>query len=456
MNNLLTTSKGIIPIFPSDPLSVVCVWVIIVAAVVLGVIECLAIFNYKKECKSTKEAIDYLLKSKKNEKILKPEGEILLWLFKHLDGQVQNNSFIPKIEQNHFVLLSYPSVLSKPVPRSPVYYAPTLLTALGVLGTFLGIFIGLQGVDLNNMRDAGSLLRASTELLSGMKLAFVTSLWGMSTSILFMFCLAMGGNIRQNHRNNLRKDLSNVAFLNTSERLLSRMNPRTNDEATKDKSASEKSQLTPEAIAEAFKPYLTPVTEDIKAIRELQKVQGSTVELLVQQLRTELIDPVVTQLDQSAQLTAQASDAVRELKDELGEIAQSLAGAVQTIQTFQQDTLIQLQQFATNLQSILAQFRTDTQGVMEQVAVEIKQAVDTSIEGMEAQRTAFKESATQAASTFRGIREDLQQALDTQAQQQEKMLDKVHASTEGILTKAQEAFHNQSETLLTVGKELLV
>lgn len=90
---------------------------------------------------------------------------------------------------------------------------------------------------------------------------------------------------------------------------------------------------------------------------------------------------------------------------------------------------------------------------MEQVAVEIQQAVNQSITGMEAQRTAFDASANQASQTFRGIREDLQAALGTQAEQQKQMLQEVQTSTEGILVKANEAFVNQSNTLVTVGKE---
>jgi ElaB/YqjD/DUF883 family membrane-anchored ribosome-binding protein len=83
----------------------------------------------------------------------------------------------------------------------------------------------------------------------------------------------------------------------------------------------------------------------------------------------------------------------------------------------------------------------------------ITNAVNESISGMEAQRTAFAESAEQASNTFRGIREDLQAALTTQAQQQQTMLENVQTSTEGILEKANDAFVEQSNTLTRVGSE---
>jgi hypothetical protein len=58
-------------------------------------------------------------------------------------------------------------------------YVPVLLTSVGILGTFIGISIGLVNFDTENIDGSIS------ELLGGMKTAFFTSLFGMSFSILF-------------------------------------------------------------------------------------------------------------------------------------------------------------------------------------------------------------------------------------------------------------------------------
>lgn len=60
-----------------------------------------------------------------------------------------------------------------------VHYAPNLLTSLGILGTFIGIVIGLLGFDVNNID--GSI----GPLLEGLKTAFITSLVGMALAIIF-------------------------------------------------------------------------------------------------------------------------------------------------------------------------------------------------------------------------------------------------------------------------------
>ena len=60
-----------------------------------------------------------------------------------------------------------------------VSYAPTLLTSLGILGTFVGIVIGLMHFKPDDI-DA-----SIPALLEGLKTAFITSLAGMGSAILF-------------------------------------------------------------------------------------------------------------------------------------------------------------------------------------------------------------------------------------------------------------------------------
>ena len=55
--------------------------------------------------------------------------------------------------------------------------SPALLTTIGVLGTFVGIFIGLVNFDVGNIDKSVPLL------LEGMKVAFVTSILGMGSAV---------------------------------------------------------------------------------------------------------------------------------------------------------------------------------------------------------------------------------------------------------------------------------
>ncbi|MDN3552891.1 hypothetical protein QWY74_05320 [Halomonas almeriensis] len=63
--------------------------------------------------------------------------------------------------------------------RSFTHYTPNLLTSLGILGTFIGIVIGLLHFDTDNIDDNIS------QLLGGLQTAFMTSLFGMAMTIFY-------------------------------------------------------------------------------------------------------------------------------------------------------------------------------------------------------------------------------------------------------------------------------
>lgn len=59
---------------------------------------------------------------------------------------------------------------------------PSLLTSLGILGTFMGMMSGLSGLDFSNSER---IIDSVPTLLAGMKFAFGTSVAGVSCSIVF-------------------------------------------------------------------------------------------------------------------------------------------------------------------------------------------------------------------------------------------------------------------------------
>ncbi len=59
---------------------------------------------------------------------------------------------------------------------------PSLLTSLGILGTFIGLMRGLGGLD---MSDATKTMEGIPQLIGGMTFAFMTSIAGISCSLVF-------------------------------------------------------------------------------------------------------------------------------------------------------------------------------------------------------------------------------------------------------------------------------
>jgi chromosome segregation ATPase len=86
-------------------------------------------------------------------------------------------------------------------------YAPSLLTSVGILGTFTGIVIGL--FDFNPQDIDGSI----TSLLDGLKVAFITSLCGIFASITLKFITSTNLLIKNKEEGNATPDEIDISDL---------------------------------------------------------------------------------------------------------------------------------------------------------------------------------------------------------------------------------------------------
>lgn len=77
-------------------------------------------------------------------------------------------------------------VIENHAHRGLLEMIPDLLTSLGILGTFVGLVMGLREFDPSGyVQMAGSV----TPLINGIKVAFITSIYGISLSLAFSFNL---------------------------------------------------------------------------------------------------------------------------------------------------------------------------------------------------------------------------------------------------------------------------
>ncbi len=74
------------------------------------------------------------------------------------------------------------TVVYKPGHAQVAEILPSLLTSLGILGTFLGMMEGLTNL---NFADSSSTISSIPTLLGGMRFAFATSVAGITCSIIF-------------------------------------------------------------------------------------------------------------------------------------------------------------------------------------------------------------------------------------------------------------------------------
>ena len=406
------------------------------------------------------------------------------WLEAMLARSEAGDGFL--IHRQRLVSSSYPPVLMSPAPRSKIAFAPGLLTALGVIGTFAGITVGLLDFDTSG----GDATNTSIQhLIAGMKTAFGTSLLGLFFAAVSMVALAFTNNRRRHDHTRLRRlweactlDLAEVQ----ADRIMTYLDRMGSDELASQQSAAAVAQnraaeqlasavhqmqaslsgFSAQAIGDHVKqgfqdtmrgevvPVFQEMQRELSAIRSVMESQDERImRTLLERLREDVIEPLASQIVESSKATRDASEAVSALHQELGGISGRLAGAAEQLGIFQRETLKSLGEFADGLQVTLTQFQKETRGTLESVAASMKNVVDESVTSLQGQREAFEASATQASATFRGIREDLEQALETQAREQMSMLEQTRQGVVGVLSAAQGTFDRQSETLVKTGEE---
>lgn len=93
-------------------------------------------------------------------------------------------------------------------------YIPSLMTAIGIFGTFLGLVIGLQNLDLSEVENTK---KSISLLIAGVKISFKSSLYGVAYSIILTFYQKTYMGYLDNYITKLALKLDNLFPMNTQE-----------------------------------------------------------------------------------------------------------------------------------------------------------------------------------------------------------------------------------------------
>lgn len=144
--------------------------------------------SYKQQLTDIKTSFDELMVSHKQDIKLLSDGAYLL-AKKYCLLERQNNRRSIVINNQLIRLNTTLENVVQAAPDHGLKSVPAILTTLGILGTFIGISLGLAG--FGEMHDSSQLISQANELMLGMKTAFWTSALGMLTSGLFMLSLSI-------------------------------------------------------------------------------------------------------------------------------------------------------------------------------------------------------------------------------------------------------------------------
>ncbi|WP_305811421.1 hypothetical protein [Photobacterium leiognathi] len=407
----------------------------------------------------------------------------LVWVTDHLVYTPTQDGIAVETKGDLWLTKSPISQMLPTIDSSRYKLIPALLTSIGITGTFLGITLGLS--EFTMAGDSKALLASAAELLEGMKTAFYTSLAGLGTSALFMVWMKISSSVLAKAQKQLISTLSSQYFEASPIYYLKNMSNEGQKEVLEAqlRSASavelmgEKMEATSHVLAqlgtsfngeviakqistalvESIETSMSPMLRDIKqelgALKDIkEQSQKELVELLIQEMKSELIAPVAEELSKTSAAVTSSNEVTSQLNSNIERVVTSTSETVDTINEFQKETMLKLQSFAESLKGILASFKEDTQGAMTSIASEVNTMLNNASQGMDSQRVAFEQSANKAASAFEGMKNSLEVALDERQSAEKDLFENVTGRINDLLSDISTSFESQTSVLAQTGE----
>ena len=326
-------------------------------------------------------------------------------------------------------------------------YTPTLMTSLGILGTFLGIVIGLLAFDVKNID--GSI----ESLLSGLKIAFITSVIGISGSIIFKF-LINANIITPKLNEEIEKDDISINDLynimnKQNENLIKLQNSLSDNQ---DSSIIGQIKLLRSDLSDNSKKSnesLTTVNESLSSILEINKYQKDSFNAFQSNLWIKLQE-FAEMLSKSA--TEQVIEALnnvikdfnQKLTEQFGENFKELNNAVIKLVQWQEEykeQLVQMKdQFQLTVTSMdgmeksIGEISIHSKSIPESMS-NLEQVINTNqfqVEELNKHLEAFKDMRDKAVEAVPQIKEQIQTTIKGFESASNELMNSVTSSTDKI------------------------
>lgn len=225
----------------------------------------------RKDIVEKREAL--LLKAKSKEKSIG-----FLWMeFDETLVEIRQNGRIEirnTLDAGHF-FNSY--TLAGSVTENRLIAAvPGFLTALGVIGTFMGLQLGLADLKLGAGVDVNEMQEGVAAVVNGAKIAFLTSVWGVALSVIFNFFEKLCEQF-------IRRKIRNIEYL--VDWLFPRIRPEEQLQIISDNSSESREVLQglAEKIGEKMQEALVSATQGIQTSLEnsLSEIMAPAINKLV-------------------------------------------------------------------------------------------------------------------------------------------------------------------------------
>ena len=170
-----------------------------------------------------------------------------------------------------------PSTLAARMTENRLLAAvPSFLTAIGVIGTFVGLQLGLAQLNIASDVSVDEMKSGIAGVINGAKLAFMTSVWGVILSVGFNIYEKFMSGLARQKITSLQKRIDNLFYSISAESQLQRI-------ADDGKQSRESLQGLAEKIGEKMQESLMNVSAGIQSGLEasLQKIMAPAIDKLV-------------------------------------------------------------------------------------------------------------------------------------------------------------------------------
>lgn len=355
------------------------------------------------------------------------------------------------------------------VHRNLLEMIPDILTSLGILGTFVGLVMGLREFDPSGYTQMADSI---APLINGIKVAFITSIYGISLSLAFSF------NLRSELSNlsTLLEDFLDAYYLNIRPPYeVDSLSMLLDNQKSQESMQQEMNSLFVHQMVQSFEQVLTPafnrmtdgLTQVVDTFTEKQQQAVAGIcETVVSEMRKELADDV----KQIEKTVAALDQAQHSSIDFLNSSMKQMQGMLDTIQSqmtcVDEHTALTLNQLEAHTSQALDQLKTHTSQTFEQLETHTSQALDQlqthtsqaldqlethtsqAFEGLEIHTTQILEKLDSCtALSLNQIREGTDQSL---SQMREGMAQSLTQMNEGMAQSLTQMNENTAQTLTQI------
>lgn len=332
------------------------------------------------------------------------------------------------------------------------------MTGLGILGTFLGLMIGLKDFDPST---ADAMLDTIPPLIEGIKIAFLTSIFGVIFSLLFnMYSRGVQEDATDALDEFLGAYYKHVIPQPENDGFTQLIRYQQSQTDSMAQFAEEMSLTMANAMKENVAPTFERIEASIATLTErLAKSQSETMDEVATRF-VEHMDQAMgnqlTHLGENIQKLCQWQD------ETIGKMEQTIhafseagekVGAVNAKLDASFDSLEQYMQNIAKLQEKVNADFTNVLGTLEQVSEKLELQNRSTLDSIEAQKNLAQAMNDAAAGTFEKINAYQEAALNTQkelAAYSAAMKDTLRTTSEGVAVAIEKA-----TTELTLASELV-